>query len=183
DFYTAPWILGNDRVWSAKVKLTAKRVLKLAKALSTSFPTFHNLIRLEVYVIRYLQMKTLLNFLEFSPNLEALIINKVKFSGKVSENALTFGKVPRCLECLKSFEIQQFNGCWRWLNLFWSMQEFFKPSSWKLYISWKDDYMDPRKNKKNLDATEVEALNKKILMQLEMSPWGSTGCVIKFSSF
>ncbi|KAI3852352.1 hypothetical protein MKX03_018832, partial [Papaver bracteatum] len=51
-------------------------ILKLANVMSTSFPTFHNLISLEVYDIRYLQMDTLLNFLKFSPNLESLVINK-----------------------------------------------------------------------------------------------------------
>ncbi|KAI3969166.1 hypothetical protein MKX01_018334, partial [Papaver californicum] len=50
-------------------------ILELAKVLSSSFPAFDNLIRLEVYDIDYLQMKTLLNFLEFSPNLEELAIN------------------------------------------------------------------------------------------------------------
>ncbi|KAI3986461.1 hypothetical protein MKX01_037743 [Papaver californicum] len=45
-----------------------------------------------------------------------------------------------------------------------------------------EDYMDPRKKKKNLKTKEVEALNKKIMMQLGMSPWASAGCVIKFSS-
>ncbi|KAI3889997.1 hypothetical protein MKX03_025738 [Papaver bracteatum] len=86
------------------------KILKLAKDMSTSFPTFDNLNRLVVYKIRYLQMKTLFNFLEFSPNLESLVIKKVESSGKVNKNTLTFNKVPRCLEGFKSFEIQRFNG-------------------------------------------------------------------------
>ncbi|KAI3905291.1 hypothetical protein MKW92_004798, partial [Papaver armeniacum] len=52
-------------------------ILKLANALSTGFPTFHNLIRLKAYDIQsLLQLKTFVNFLEFLPNLEALVIKK-----------------------------------------------------------------------------------------------------------
>ncbi|MCL7042036.1 hypothetical protein MKW94_015484 [Papaver nudicaule] len=148
-------------------------MLELAKVLSASFPAFDDLIRLEVYDIRYLQMKTLLNFLEFSPNLESLVIDRVEFSGKACENTLTFNIVPRCLECLKSIEIQKFNGYLKELKIV----KFVLKHARVL-----ENYMDPRNNRKNLKAKKVEALNKKIMMRLGMSPWASTGCVIKFSS-
>ncbi|KAI3875521.1 hypothetical protein MKW92_026802 [Papaver armeniacum] len=160
------------------------KILKLAKVLSTSFPTFHNLIRLEVYDIRYLQMKTLLNFLEFSPNLESLIINQVEFSGKAKENTLTFGKVPECLVCLKSFKIRKFNGYPKELEMVKFvlkharvLQMVIMETSYTV-----EDYMGVHNKKKNLKAKEVEALNEKIRRQLGMSPWASTGCVIQFSS-
>ncbi|KAI3908132.1 hypothetical protein MKW92_043081 [Papaver armeniacum] len=92
------------------------KILKRAKVLCTSFPTFGNLIRLEVYDI---QMKTLLNFLELSPNLESLIIDQVNFTGNGSGNVSTFKVVPHCLVVsLKSIEIGSSLGTWRWLNLF-----------------------------------------------------------------
>ncbi|KAI3882650.1 hypothetical protein MKX03_000090 [Papaver bracteatum] len=161
------------------------KILKLAKALSTSFPTFDNLICLEVYDIRYLQMKKLLNFLEFSPNLEALLIKKVKFSGKVDENTLTFNKVPSCLECLKSIEFQKFNGYLKELEMVKFVLKHarvLQTVTMETSYTVEDDDMDPAKMKKNLKAKEVEALNKKITTQLGMSPWASAGCVIKFSS-
>ncbi|MCL7046406.1 hypothetical protein MKW94_003255, partial [Papaver nudicaule] len=158
------------------------KILKLAKVLSTSLPIFNNLIRLEVYNIRYLQMETLLNFLEFCPNLESLVIRKVELSGKANENTLTFNKVPRCLECLKSIEIQKFNGSPKELEMVKFvlkhariLQTVIMETSYTV-----ENYKDP--GKKNLKAKEVEALNKKILMQLGMSPWASAGCLIKFSS-
>ncbi|MCL7034203.1 hypothetical protein MKW94_011117 [Papaver nudicaule] len=129
-------------------------------------------------------MKTLLNFLEFSPYLESLVINKVKYTGKANENTLTFNKVPRCLECLKSIEIRKFNGYPKELEMVKFvlkharvLQTVILETSYTV-----ENYMDPRKNKKNLKAKEVEALNKKILMQLGMSPWASAGCAVKFSS-
>ncbi|MCL7024690.1 hypothetical protein MKW94_014761 [Papaver nudicaule] len=129
-------------------------------------------------------MVTLLNFLEFSPNLESLVINKVKITGKVSENTLTFNKVPRCLETLKSIEIGKFSGSPKELE----MAKFVLKHARVLQTVILEtsfiveNEMDPRKNKKNLKAKEVEALNKRILMQLGMSPWASAGCIIKFSS-
>ncbi|MCL7027393.1 hypothetical protein MKW94_007918, partial [Papaver nudicaule] len=154
----------------------------LAKVLSTSFPTFGNLIRFEVYNIRYLQIEALLNFLEFSPNLESLVIRKVEFRDKDNENTLTFNKVPRCLERLKSIEIQKFNGSPKELEMVKFvlkhariLQTVIMETSYTV-----ENYYDP--GKKNLKAKEVEALNKKILKQLGMSPWASVGCLIKFSS-
>ncbi|KAI3909793.1 hypothetical protein MKW98_014210 [Papaver atlanticum] len=157
---------------------------ELAKVLSTSFPTFENLIHLEVYDIRYLQMKTLLNFLEFSPNLESPVIKKVEFSGRFNENTLTFNEVPRCLECLKSIEIQKFNGHPKELEMVKFVLKHARVlQTVDLETSYTvEDYMDPRKKKKNLKAKDVDALNKKIMTQLRMSPWASAGCVIKFSS-
>ncbi|KAI3836131.1 hypothetical protein MKX03_028110 [Papaver bracteatum] len=159
-------------------------ILKLAKALSTSFHTFHNLICLEVYDIRYLQMKTLLNFLEYSPNLEAPVIKKVKFSGKVDENTLTFNKVPSCLECLKSIEFQKFNGYPKELEM---VKFVLKHARVLQTVTMETSYtvgscMNPRKKKQNLKAIKVEALNKKITTQLGMSPWASAGCVVSLSS-
>ncbi|KAI3845405.1 hypothetical protein MKW98_029056 [Papaver atlanticum] len=160
------------------------KILKLAKALSTSFPTFDNLNRLEVYDIRYLRMKTLLNFLEFSPNLESLVIKKVQSSGEVNKNTLTFNKVPSCLEGLKSFEIQRFNGNPKELEIVAFVLKHARVLETVIMETSYDmeDDKDRHKIKKNLEAKEVEALNKKITMQLGASPWASAGCVIKFSS-
>ncbi|KAI3853185.1 hypothetical protein MKX03_037414 [Papaver bracteatum] len=153
-------------------------------AVYTSFPTFENLIHLEVYDIRYLQMKTLLNFLELSPNLESLVIKKVEFSGTFNESTLRFNKVPRCLECLKSIEIQKFNGHPKELEMVKFVLKHARVlQTVDLETSYTvEDYMDPRKKKKNLKAKDVDALNKKIMTTLRMSPWASAGCVIKFSS-
>ncbi|KAI3847741.1 hypothetical protein MKX03_001375 [Papaver bracteatum] len=110
---------------------------------------------------------------------------KVKFSDKVDENTLTFNKVPSCSECLKSIEIQKFNGYPKEME----MVKFVLKHARVLQMvimetsyTVEDDDMDPRKTKKNLKAKEVEASNKKITTQLGMSPWASAGCVIKFSS-
>ncbi|KAI3963613.1 hypothetical protein MKW92_032736 [Papaver armeniacum] len=160
------------------------KILKLAKALSTSFPTFDNLNRLEVYDIGYLQMKTLLNFLEFSPNLESLVIKKVESSGEVNKNTLTFNKVPRCIEGIKSFEIQRFNGNPKELEVVAFVLKHAKVlQTVTMETSYTmEDVMDQRTMKKNLEAKEVEELNNKITIPLGASPWASAGSVIKFSS-
>ncbi|MCL7042239.1 hypothetical protein MKW94_029633, partial [Papaver nudicaule] len=160
-------------------------ILKLSESLSTSFPNFDNLTRLEVHDIHHLQMETFLNFLEFSPKLESLIIHKVEFSGEDNDNnTLKLNSVPRCLDGLKSLEIQKFNGTSKELELVnvvlkhaRVLQTVTMETSYTL-----EDHRDPRYKNKNLNAEEVEALNKKITLQLGMSPWASAGCVIKFSS-
>ncbi|MCL7042535.1 hypothetical protein MKW94_006589, partial [Papaver nudicaule] len=161
-------------------------ILELAKVPPTCFPTFENLIHLEVYYICYLQMNTLLNFLDFSPNLESLVIGKVELSWHRDEKALTFNIVPRCLECLKSIEIQKFNGRpWEMKVVEFVLKHARFLQTVILETSYtEENYIDPRARhtRKNLIPEKVEALNKQILMQLGMSPWASTGCVIKFSS-
>lgn len=154
------------------------KILNLASALSTGFPTFHNLIRLKVYDIHsLLQLKTFVNFLEFLPNLEALVIKKEKFNGEVNESTLSFNKVPSCLECLKSIEIKNVKGYPKELEL--ELVKFVLKHAKVLQmvimkISYpKEDSWEFRKRK---------ALNKNIMMQLQTSPWASPGCVIKFSS-
>ncbi|KAI3847742.1 hypothetical protein MKX03_001376 [Papaver bracteatum] len=140
---------------------------------------------LKISCAYFKQMKTLLKFIEFSPNLEALVIKKVKFSGKVDENTLTFNKVPSCLECLKSIEFQKFNRYPKELEMVKFVLKHarvLQMVTMETSYTVEDDDMDLPKMKKNLKAKEVEALNKKITMQLGMSPWASAGCVIKFSS-
>ncbi|XP_026454092.1 putative FBD-associated F-box protein At5g56700 isoform X2 [Papaver somniferum] len=110
---------------------------------------------------------------------------KVKFSGKVDENTLTFNKVPSCLECLKSIEFQKFNGYPKELEMVKFVLKHarvLQTVTMETSYTVEDDDMDPAKMKKNLKAMEVEAVNKKITTQLGMSPWASAGCVIKFSS-
>ncbi|MCL7051879.1 hypothetical protein MKW94_017640, partial [Papaver nudicaule] len=52
-------------------------IFDIAKVPSTSFPTFDNLVRLEVdYIYSPAPISSLINFLHFSPNLESLIINQ-----------------------------------------------------------------------------------------------------------
>ncbi|KAI3915800.1 hypothetical protein MKX01_013256 [Papaver californicum] len=119
-------------------------------------------------------MKALLNFLEFSPNLESLIIKKVEFSGKV----------PRCLEYLSSIIIQKFNGYPKELEMVKFVPKLARVLQMViLETSYTvEGFVDPRKKKINLKTKDVEALNKKVMMQLRMSPWASAGCFIKFSS-
>ncbi|RZC79426.1 hypothetical protein C5167_003628 [Papaver somniferum] len=124
-----------------------------------------------------LQLKTFVNFLEFLPNLEALVIKKEKFNGEVNESTLSFNKVPSCLECLKSIEIKNVKGYPKELEL--ELVKFVLKHAKVLQmvimkISYpKEDSWEFRKRK---------ALNKNIMMQLQTSPWASPGCVIKFSS-
>ncbi|XP_026439198.1 uncharacterized protein LOC113337836 [Papaver somniferum] len=100
------------------------KILKRAKVMSTSFSIFGNLIRLEVYDIL---MKTLLNFLELSPNLESLVIDQVNFTGNGSRNVSTFKVVPHCLVVsLKSIEIRKLTG---YLEMVKFCSEAWKSSS------------------------------------------------------
>ncbi|XP_026416084.1 putative F-box/FBD/LRR-repeat protein At5g22670 [Papaver somniferum] len=139
------------------------KILKRANVLSTSFPTFGNLIRLEVDDI---QMKTLLNFLELSPNLESLVINEVEYMG--GENVSTFKVVPQCLVVsLKSIEIRKFTG-------YLEMVKFVLKHGRVLQTVIIDDY--------KTEAKWVEASNKSLMTMLRRTPWASAGCVIKFLS-
>ncbi|KAI3965603.1 hypothetical protein MKX01_010560 [Papaver californicum] len=90
---------------------------------------------------------------------------KVEISDKVNENSLTFNKVPRCLECLQSIEIEMFNGYPKELEMVKFvlkharvLQTVILETSYTV-----EDYMDPRKKKRDLKAKDVEALNKKIV--------------------
>ncbi|MCL7047490.1 hypothetical protein MKW94_030649, partial [Papaver nudicaule] len=156
-------------------------ILKISKVLSTSFPTFSNLISPEVYDI---QMKTLLKFLEFSPNLESLVINQVRNSNVVNGNVSTFKIVPHCFECLKSIEIRKYHG-------YLEMVKFVLKHARNLdmviieHYYTMEDHWDPRKrNKKNMDAKYIEDSKNKLMkiLRIQVSPWASPGCVIKFTS-
>ncbi|KAI3856020.1 hypothetical protein MKX03_006468 [Papaver bracteatum] len=141
------------------------QILKRPELLSTSFPTFGNLIRLEVYDI---QIKTLLNFLELSPNLEFLVIDRVNFTGNHRENISTFKVVPHCLvACLKLIEIPKFTG-------YLEMVKFVLKHGRVLQTVIIDDY--------KTEAKRVEASTKSLMTILRRTPWASPGCVIKFLS-
>ncbi|KAI3915423.1 hypothetical protein MKW98_022381 [Papaver atlanticum] len=60
-------------------------VLQQANFQSTNFPTFVNLITLEVSFIKTWQAGLLFNFLQFSPNLGSLIFGQVCCPGIVNE--------------------------------------------------------------------------------------------------
>ncbi|MCL7030313.1 hypothetical protein MKW94_011848, partial [Papaver nudicaule] len=88
-----------------------KLKLELENVLSTCFPTFVNLITLEVSIIKAQQVRTLFSFLHFSPNLESLVFGRVIFPDEVNEDALTLDVVPHCLLMhLKSIEFRDFEG-------------------------------------------------------------------------
>ncbi|MCL7047470.1 hypothetical protein MKW94_013998, partial [Papaver nudicaule] len=53
-----------------------KLKLELENVLSTCFPTFVNLITLEVSIIKAQEVRTLFSFLQFSPNLESLVFGR-----------------------------------------------------------------------------------------------------------
>ncbi|MCL7050594.1 hypothetical protein MKW94_005749, partial [Papaver nudicaule] len=91
----------------------------------------------------------------------------VEFSGEDNDNTLKLNSVPRCLDGLKSLEIQKFNGTSTELEL---VNFVLKHAGVLQTVTMETSY------------TEVEALNKKIMMQLGVSEWASAGCVIKFSS-
>ncbi|KAI3992291.1 hypothetical protein MKX01_030012 [Papaver californicum] len=146
-------------------------ILKRAKVLSTSFPIFGNLIRLEVYHID--QMKTLLNFLEFSPNLEPLVINQVFYTSQI---------LPHCLAvCLKSIEIRKFTGYLEMVKFVLKHGRVLQLVSIETFYTVEDP-TDRRYKKKNMEAKWVEALRKSLMTILRQTPWASAGCVIKFLS-
>ncbi|KAI3908130.1 hypothetical protein MKW92_043079 [Papaver armeniacum] len=159
-----------------KISGAYSKILKRAKLLSSSFPTFGNLYRLEVYDIQMkmntpfadTQMKTLLNFLVLSPNLESLVIDQVDFTGNGSGNVSTFKVVPHCLVvCFKSIKIRKFTG-------YLEMVKFVLKHGRVLQTVIIDDYK-PK-------AKWVEASNKSHMTILRQTPWASARCVIKFLS-
>ncbi|RZC64686.1 hypothetical protein C5167_008377 [Papaver somniferum] len=81
----------------------------------TSFPTFNNLVLLEVdydYVdFPIPSMSSLVKFLHFSPNLESLVIHQVHFIQEVKGYEWTLDTTPLCLLLfLKSIELRNFKG-------------------------------------------------------------------------
>ncbi|XP_026400360.1 F-box/LRR-repeat protein At4g14096-like [Papaver somniferum] len=155
--------------------------LELAGVLSISFPTFINLITLEVSFIKTQQVKSLFSFLRFSPNLESLVFGRVCYGDEVNEDAFTLDVVPHCLLMnLKSIKFQYFEGQLKELDL---VQLFLQNARvlQTVIIEISSDHFVSSDKKKH-SAKDVEDLNMKIMEQLLKYKWASTDCVIKLSS-
>ncbi|KAI3968364.1 hypothetical protein MKW92_042688 [Papaver armeniacum] len=71
-------------------------------------PTFENLVHLET---ECLNADTMLRFLQFTPNLESLVIVGGLPRNTVNENAITLNIVPRCLLLhLTTIKVRRFEG-------------------------------------------------------------------------
>ncbi|KAI3881816.1 hypothetical protein MKW92_031419 [Papaver armeniacum] len=150
--------------------------LELADVLDTSFPTFNNLITLEVSFIKTQHVNSLFTFLRFSPNLESLVFGCVSCQDEVNEDALTLDVVPHCLLMhLKSIKFQDFEGQSKELDL---VQLFLQNSRVLQAVIIEHSSVDSETRTKK----DVEDLNKKIMEQLLMYKWASTECVINLSS-
>ncbi|KAI3851170.1 hypothetical protein MKX03_007235 [Papaver bracteatum] len=150
--------------------------LELEDVLDTSFPTFLNLITLEVSFIKTQHVKSLFTFLQFSPNLESLNFGGVFGRDEVNEDALTLDVVPHCLLMhLKSIKFQDFEGQSKELDL---VQLFLQNS--RVLQTVIIEHSSVRKRTRT--TKDVEDLNKKIMKQLLKYKWASTKCVINLSS-
>ncbi|XP_026429826.1 F-box/LRR-repeat protein At4g14103-like [Papaver somniferum] len=91
------------------------QIFGIANVPLTSFPTFNNLVRLEVdYDYPHFplpSMRSLVKFLHLSPNLESLVINQVPFIQELNGYELTLNTTPHCLlVCLNSLELRNCKG-------------------------------------------------------------------------
>lgn len=106
-------------------------------------------------------MKTLLNFLKLSPNLESLIIDKVNCTGYGSGNVSTFKVVPHCLVVsLKSIEIRKFTGDMEMAKYVLKHGRVLQKVIIETYYSVDPTdrrYNKKGYNKKNMEAKWVEA--------------------------
>ncbi|KAI3896399.1 hypothetical protein MKW92_046974 [Papaver armeniacum] len=85
-----------------------QEIKRLIDILSTSLPTFENLIHLET---EFTRAYTLLKFLEFTPNLESLVIVPRRCLNMDTEEASTSNLVPRCLLLhLQTIKVRKFKG-------------------------------------------------------------------------
>ncbi|KAI3866966.1 hypothetical protein MKX03_022009 [Papaver bracteatum] len=150
--------------------------LELADVLDISFPTFSNLITLEVSFIKINHVISLFTFLQFSPYLESLVFGRVSCRDEVNEDALTLDVVPHCLLMhLKSIKFQVFEGQLKELDL---VQLFLQNSRVLQTVIIEHSSVDSGTR----TTKDVEDLNKKIMEQLLKYEWASTECVINFSS-
>ncbi|KAI3915427.1 hypothetical protein MKW98_022385, partial [Papaver atlanticum] len=164
-----------------KLSGTVLENLELANVQSSSFPTFLNLITLEVSFMKTQKVKSLFTFLQFSPNLVSLVFSGACCRDEVNEDALTLDVVPHCLLIhLKSIKFQYFEGQRKVLDL---VQLFLQNAMvlQTLIIEISSDH-GVNLDKKKHTAKDVEDFNKKIMEQLLKYKWASTDYVIKLSS-
>ncbi|KAI3933681.1 hypothetical protein MKW92_047605 [Papaver armeniacum] len=148
-------------------------ISEMADVLSTTFPTFTNLITLEVSLINTRQVKSLFSFLKFTPNLESLVLGSVCYV-KVNEDALTLDVVPHCLLVhLKSITFRYFEGQFQELDM---VQLFLQNARVLQTVNIEIFFVNSKK--KTPTTKDVEDLNKKIMEQLLKYKWASTDCVI-----
>ncbi|KAI3968363.1 hypothetical protein MKW92_042687 [Papaver armeniacum] len=84
-----------------------KQILGLVNVIPARVPTFEN-IHLET---EFLHADTMLKFLQFTPNLESLVIVGGLPRNTVNENAITLNIVPRCLLLhLTTIKVRKFEG-------------------------------------------------------------------------
>ncbi|KAI3897042.1 hypothetical protein MKX03_015866 [Papaver bracteatum] len=147
-----------------------------------SYPSFRNLVSLEVGVIYYSQIGSLYDIvLQHSPNLTSLSFHKLFSSPEVVENPLPLNIVPSCLLlCLKYIEFQNFDGNpqeMEVVKLFLESAQVLQKITLES-SSYNLEYL----NKKKPTAEEVEDADNKILEQLQAFSWASSDCVVEFAS-
>ncbi|KAI3899482.1 hypothetical protein MKW92_036759 [Papaver armeniacum] len=138
-------------------------ILGLVNVLSESVPTFENLIHLQT---DYIQANKMIKFLQFTPNLESLVI----FQAEVNEDAFTSNIVPRCLlRHLKTIKVQKFEGLPEELQLV----KYFLKNARVLQVLVIES---------GITSKSVAELKKrtKIMQRLLMYPRASKSCKVKF---
>ncbi|KAI3905783.1 hypothetical protein MKW92_024539 [Papaver armeniacum] len=138
-------------------------ILGLVNVVSASVPTFENLIHLET---DYIRAKTVLKFLQFTPNLESLVI----VQAKLDEDAFTSNLVPRCLlRHLQTIKVQKFEGLPEELQLV----KYFLKNARVLQVLIIES---------EITSKSVAELKKrtKIMQRLLMYPRASKSCKVKF---
>ncbi|MCL7039292.1 hypothetical protein MKW94_024320, partial [Papaver nudicaule] len=153
--------------------------LELENVLATSFPTFYNLITLEVSIIKARQVRSLFSFLQFSPNLESLFFGRVTFLDEADEDEFTLDVVPQCLLMhLKSVEFQDFEGQPSELDL---VQQFLQNAGVLQTVILGIRSLSLVNSEKKKTHT-AENVSNGIMEQLLKYKWASTDCVIEFTS-
>ncbi|KAI3979558.1 hypothetical protein MKX01_001750 [Papaver californicum] len=173
DFHTlSKFIMRLSNVQRLKLSsdYTGQEIKRLIDILSTSLPTFENLIHLET---EFTRAETLLKFLQFTPNLESLVIVRRPCLDIATEDVFTSDLVvPRCLLLhLKTIKVRKFEGSTEELKL---VKCFLKNGRILQMLIIES----------GITSKSIAGLEKKnrIMELLVMYPKASTNCMVKFSS-
>ncbi|KAI3836747.1 hypothetical protein MKW92_023711 [Papaver armeniacum] len=157
-------------------------ILDDSSAIPRSYPSFRNLVSLELTILYHSQIGLLYNvILQVSPNLTSLIFDKLYSSPEDVENPLLVNIVPRCLLlCLESIEFREFHGHPQEMEVVKLFLESARVLQ-RLTLGSSSNHLEYL-NEKKPTAKEVEDANGKILEQLQAFSWASSDCVVKFLS-
>ncbi|XP_026449152.1 F-box/FBD/LRR-repeat protein At1g16930-like [Papaver somniferum] len=146
-----------------------QEIKRLINILSTSLPTFENLIHLET---EFTRAYTLLKFLQFTPNLESLTIVRRRCVNIDTEDSSASYLVPRCLLLhLRTIKVRKFEGLQEEVKLV----KCFLKNGRTLQVLLIESAITSK------SVAELEKKNQ-IMELLLKYPKASTNCMVKILS-